>query len=50
MHYKVVKRKNPQSPLSSEKYYANAVNAGKLTIRDFANEITGRSTMPTITC
>ena len=45
MHYKVVKRKNPLSPLSNEKYYASAVNAGKLTIRDFAREITGRSSL-----
>ena len=45
MKYKVVERKNPLSPQTQGKYYANAVNAGKFTIRDFAKEITERSSL-----
>jgi predicted histone-like DNA-binding protein len=45
MKYKIIERKNPQKPQEQGKYYANAVNAGTLTIRDFANEIAGRSSL-----
>jgi predicted histone-like DNA-binding protein len=45
MKYKVIERKNPQKPDEPGKYYAIAVNAGTLTIRDFANEIAGRSSL-----
>ncbi|KAA6301371.1 MAG: hypothetical protein EZS26_002460 [Candidatus Ordinivivax streblomastigis] len=45
MKYKVVRRKNPQTPQAQGKYYANAVNAGKFTVKDFANEIAGRSSL-----
>jgi predicted histone-like DNA-binding protein len=45
MKYKVIERKNPQEPHEQGKYYAIAVNAGTLTIHDFANEIAGRSSL-----
>jgi predicted histone-like DNA-binding protein len=45
MKYKVVEKKNPQTPQVQGKYYANAVNVGKFTIKDFAKEITGRSSL-----
>jgi predicted histone-like DNA-binding protein len=45
MKYKVIERKNPQTPEKSGKYYANAVNAGKFTIKSFAKEIAGRSSL-----
>jgi hypothetical protein len=45
MKYKVVKRGNPANPAAPKKQYANAVNAGKLTIKDFAKEIAGRSSL-----
>ena len=45
MKYRVVKRGNPLSPGSSKKQYASAVNAGVLTVRDFSNEVSGRSSL-----
>jgi predicted histone-like DNA-binding protein len=45
MKYKVVKKGNPANPAAPKKQYANAVNAGKLTIKDFAKEIAGRSSL-----
>ena len=45
MKYKVVERKNPLNPQSEGKYYANAVNTGRFTVRDFAKEITERSSL-----
>ena len=45
MKYKVVERGNPSNPASAKKQYANAVNAGKFTIKDFAKEIAGRSSL-----
>jgi predicted histone-like DNA-binding protein len=45
MKYKVIERKNPQNPHVQGKYYANAVNAGTFTIRNFAKEIAGRSSL-----
>ncbi len=44
MKYKVVERNNPQKPAET-KQYANPVNAGKMTIKDFAGEISGRSSL-----
>ena len=44
MKFKVVEKANPQNRAKS-KWYANAINAGKLTIRDFAKEISGRSSL-----
>jgi predicted histone-like DNA-binding protein len=45
MKYKVIEKKNPQNPQAAGKYYANAVNAGKFTIKNFAKEIAGRSSL-----
>jgi predicted histone-like DNA-binding protein len=45
MKYKIIERKNPQTPQVQGKFYANAVNAGKLTVKDFAKEIAGRSSL-----
>ncbi|MDR0872514.1 MAG: HU family DNA-binding protein [Prevotellaceae bacterium] len=45
MKYKVVERKNPQSPQAQGKFYANPVNAGKFTIKEFSKEIAGRSSL-----
>ncbi|MDR1336050.1 MAG: DNA-binding protein, partial [Tannerella sp.] len=45
MKYKVVEKGNPSDPTAPKKQYANAVNAGRLTIKDFAKEIAGRSSL-----
>jgi predicted histone-like DNA-binding protein len=45
MKYKVIEKKNPQAPQTPGKFYANAVNAGKVTIKRFAKEIAGRSSL-----
>jgi predicted histone-like DNA-binding protein len=45
MKYKVVERGNPSRPEEPKKKYANAVNAGRFTIKDFAKEIAGRSSL-----
>jgi predicted histone-like DNA-binding protein len=45
MKYRVIKRANPQNPNGAKKKYANPVNAGKLTLSDFAKEIAGRSSL-----
>jgi predicted histone-like DNA-binding protein len=45
MKYKIVEKKNPQDRQASGKYYANGVNAGKFTIKNFAKEIAGRSSL-----
>jgi predicted histone-like DNA-binding protein len=45
MKYKVIERKNPQNPQAQGKYYASAVNSGKFTIKNFAKEIAGRSSL-----
>jgi hypothetical protein len=39
MKYKVIQRKNPQDPKAECLFYANAVNDGKFSLRDFAKEI-----------
>ncbi|MDR2765288.1 MAG: DUF6528 family protein [Tannerella sp.] len=36
MKYKVIEKGNPLNPAAPKKQYANAVNAGKFTIKDFA--------------
>ena len=43
MKYKVIERKNPLT--QSAKYYANAVNEGKVSLRDLAQQIEGRSSL-----
>jgi predicted histone-like DNA-binding protein len=45
MKYKVVAKKNPQTPQAAGKYYANAFNTGKFTVKDLAKEIAGRSSL-----
>ncbi|GHT70349.1 hypothetical protein FACS189452_10980 [Bacteroidia bacterium] len=45
MKFKLVERKNPQTPQAQGKFYANAVNTGKFTLKDFAKEIAGRSSL-----
>ncbi|MDR2817030.1 MAG: HU family DNA-binding protein [Proteiniphilum sp.] len=45
MKYRVIERKNPQNPQERGKYYANAVNAGRFTVKQFAKEIAGRSSL-----
>ncbi len=45
MKYKLVERGNPQDKTAPKKCYANAVNAGKFTLRDFSKEIAGRSSL-----
>jgi predicted histone-like DNA-binding protein len=45
MKYRVIQRGNPQNPKGSKKKYASPVNAGKLTLSDFAKEIAGRSSL-----
>ncbi|MDR1602262.1 MAG: HU family DNA-binding protein [Tannerella sp.] len=45
MKFRVVEKGNPGNPSAPKKKYANAVNAGKLGIKDFAKEIAGRSSL-----
>jgi predicted histone-like DNA-binding protein len=45
MKYKLVLKGNPSQPSAPKKYYANPVNSGKVTIKDFAKEISGRSSL-----
>jgi predicted histone-like DNA-binding protein len=45
MKYKVIQRKNPQQPQAAGLFYANAVNESKFSLRDFAKEIEGRSSL-----
>jgi predicted histone-like DNA-binding protein len=45
MKFRVVKKRNPLYPAEPYKQYANAVNAGRLGIKDFAKEIAGRSSL-----
>jgi hypothetical protein len=45
MKYKLIQRKNPQDPKADGLFYASAVNEGKFSLRDFAKEIEGRSSL-----
>jgi predicted histone-like DNA-binding protein len=45
MKYKVIERGNPLQPAAPKKQYASPVNAGNFTIKDFAKEISGRSSL-----
>jgi predicted histone-like DNA-binding protein len=45
MKYKVIQKINPLHPEQPKKSYASPVNAGKLTVKDFAKEIAGRSSL-----
>ena len=44
MKIRLVKRKNPQNR-SQSKFYANAVNTGRITLRDISKDIAGRSSL-----
>jgi predicted histone-like DNA-binding protein len=45
MKYKLIQLKNPQDPKADGLFYAGAVNEGKFSLRDFAKEIEGRSSL-----
>ncbi|MDR0560980.1 MAG: DNA-binding protein [Prevotellaceae bacterium] len=45
MKFKLIEKGNPNQPAAPKKWYPSAVNAGKFTIRDFAKEIAGRSSL-----
>jgi predicted histone-like DNA-binding protein len=45
MKYKVIERGRPGNPAAPGKQYASPVNAGKMTIKDLAKEIAGRSSL-----
>jgi predicted histone-like DNA-binding protein len=45
MKFKLIEKGNPSQPSAPKKWYPSAVNAGKFTIRDFAKEIAGRSSL-----
>ncbi|GHT14633.1 DNA-binding protein [Bacteroidia bacterium] len=45
MKYRVIEKTNPQQPQAAKKQYASPVNAGNFTLKDFAKEISGRSSL-----
>ncbi|MDR0697684.1 MAG: DNA-binding protein [Tannerella sp.] len=45
MKYKLIERVNPANPADPKKWYAGQVNAVKFTIKHFAKEIAGRSSL-----
>ncbi|GAB6393748.1 MAG: DsbA family protein/DNA-binding protein [Bacteroidales bacterium] len=45
MKYRLLQRKNPQQPTAPQKYYASAVNEGPFSLKEFAREIEGRSSL-----
>ncbi|MDR0754978.1 MAG: HU family DNA-binding protein [Prevotellaceae bacterium] len=45
MKYRVIEKGNPSNSAAPKKQYASAVNAGKFTIKQFAKEIAGRSSL-----
>jgi predicted histone-like DNA-binding protein len=45
MKYRLIERRNPLKPAVPKKWYASPVNAGKFTVKDFAKEIAGRSSL-----
>jgi predicted histone-like DNA-binding protein len=45
MKYRIIRRGNPANPAAPKKQYASAVNAGKFTLKNFAKEIAGRSSL-----
>lgn len=45
MKYKVIQKSNPRDKEASQKWYANAVNSGKITLNDIAKQIEGRSSL-----
>jgi predicted histone-like DNA-binding protein len=47
MKFRVISKINPSKPEAPKKKYASAVNAGKFTLKDFAKQISGRSSLTT---
>lgn len=47
MKYRLVQRTNPQKKQDPAKWYANAVNDGKVSKREMAKDIAGRSSLTT---
>jgi predicted histone-like DNA-binding protein len=45
MKFKLIEKGNPSQPTAPKKWYPSAVNAGKVTVKDFAKEIAGRSSL-----
>jgi predicted histone-like DNA-binding protein len=45
MKYRVVRKVNPRNPAGPKLKYASPVNAGKLTLKELAKEIAGRSSL-----
>jgi len=45
MKFKLIEKGNPSQPAAPKKWYPSAINAGKFTIKDFAKEIAGRSSL-----
>jgi predicted histone-like DNA-binding protein len=45
MHYKLVQKVNPSNPENPNKWYANAVTIGDITLRELSNEIAEISTV-----
>jgi predicted histone-like DNA-binding protein len=45
MKYRLVEKGNPRDAAAPKKWYANPVNAGKFTVKNFAKEIAGRSSL-----
>jgi predicted histone-like DNA-binding protein len=45
MKFTVQTRTNPRDPQGPKMKYAVAVNAGRITLKDFAREISGRSSL-----
>ncbi|MDR2473613.1 MAG: HU family DNA-binding protein [Tannerella sp.] len=45
MKFKLIEKGNPSQPSAPKKWYPNAVNVGKLTVKDLAKEIAGRSSL-----
>jgi predicted histone-like DNA-binding protein len=43
MKYKIIERQNLQRPNDPKKWHTCPVKSGKITIKDFAKEIAGRS-------
>jgi predicted histone-like DNA-binding protein len=45
MKYRLIERVNPQKKDEPRKWYASAINTGSVTIKTFAKEISGRSSL-----
>jgi hypothetical protein len=45
MKFKLIEKGNPKQPTAPRKWYPIVINAGKFTIRDFAKEIAGHSSL-----